>query len=109
MVKRKTKQMTIKDAVAWVESFEVLDREQEEAKRVTVQALQRQIPRKPVYKVNGFGWAVKRCPSCSGVVYNSEWTDGCNRVMFAEWCLHCGQRFTTLGRHLGEWTEEVDE
>lgn len=66
------KQMAIKDAIAWVESFEALDREQEEAKRMAVWALQRQIPRKPVYKVNGIGWAIKRCPSCSGVVYDSE-------------------------------------
>lgn len=42
--KRTTKQMTTLEAIPWIESLESTDKEQAEAKRIAIEAMQKELP-----------------------------------------------------------------
>lgn len=44
--KRTTKQMTTLEAIPWIESLESTDKEQAEAKRIAIEAMQKELPDK---------------------------------------------------------------
>lgn len=43
------------------------------------------------------------CPSCKGVIYDSDWTRRSQEEYHRNFCMRCFQRLTPTGRYLGFW------
>lgn len=71
-------------------------------------ALDKTIPKKPVFEYESIG-SLMCCPSCRGHVYDSDWSNRLAVKYHENFCLHCGQRFTKPLKYLGKWAEEEKE
>lgn len=69
------------------------------------QALEKTIPRQPIWERDCTGF-VMRCPACRMRVYDSAATTDYNRRYHNDFCLCCGQRFTKPLDTLSSWAEE---
>jgi len=80
--------------VSEAESYEFFDR--------VIEALEKQIPKKPSYIYNDFDKSSKRwrCPDCTVLLYEID-KDNCAWGHQADYCEDCGQHI--------DWSEEDDE
>lgn len=93
------------------EALEILDTiptigEQVDALEMAIKALSKDVAKKPIIKPDGFGLTKTICPNCGLTIYDSDWYNKTKEMYHTRRCQGCGQLFTKLGRHLGEWEDE---
>lgn len=77
-----------------------------EAYKMAIKSLEKDIPKKPISKPDGFGLIIKLCPNCETPVYDPDWTISTKKVYFTRRCQNCGQLFTKLGKYIGTWEDD---
>ena len=98
--------MTREEAIDILKNdIEICTPNQEEAVDIAIRALEKDIPKKPISKPDGFGLKIKVCPNCGTPVYDPDWTISTKKVYFTKRCQNCGQLFTKLGKYIGTWED----
>lgn len=88
------------------DSYVGFDNEDNEALDMAIKALEKDIPKKPISKPDGFGYILKVCPNCETVVHDPDWRISTQKEYFTRRCQNCGQLFTKLGEYIGNWEDE---
>ena len=101
--------MTITEAIAWLNTDDFESVGYNKAIEMAIKALEKDIPKKPISKPDGFGLIIKLCPNCGTLVYDPDWTISTKKVYFTRRCQKCGQLFTKLGKYFGTWEDDEDE